>query len=475
MPGIIDLSPLDHEEKSFLGGILEFGDGLFGYVSKEAQCLLTGIRSHPLIGTNHPAGNGTDTQSVMSVVESVSLNRVHKVKAVLTGILEIVGSASGEKIKSLVGGQVACDLVNAVALSGMGIENTGSRVGHITQGDNTYSLPLSMEIITQGRIFHRAVLVGGDMPCPRHLTRSESAASGGRVTNEIVMGIIELKTHILHSKHRKVTAVGICPRQYLVQSHTVSDKEYDVLHLLGGTIVPISGSIDLYSLIQLHFLVLETLEITGGLVQFLGTGDTGLDGVASHPEVLVSPVRKEKGALGRIVCVEYIHSEPMKGEICCGSFGGVPEANRFPCRMSGLNGPCNGLHLRFDHPALAVPMTGELAEVGADHRNTGQLIRSVLKFPVREIPVKPQPRRPLVKVLRIRPVSGNDNPHTILRTEHIREFLRQGDHAGKRLPCLKINHKLKLITASLPHLSAIFTENLGYRLNIHCPKTPVRL
>ena len=91
--------------------------------------------------------------------------------------------------------------------------------------------------------------------------------------------------------------------------------------------------------------------------------------MASHPEVLVGPVIKEKSAFGRMVCIEYIHPKPLEGEICGGPFWSIPEADRLPNSMYSFYSGRNGFHFRLNHPTLAVPLLGELAEVGADHRD----------------------------------------------------------------------------------------------------------
>ena len=84
----------------------------------------------------------------MGVVESVGLDSSKEVETVFPGILEIVGSAAGEKVQALVRGKVAGNLFNAVALGGVGIENRRGGIGQVTEGHHTGRLALGMEIVT---------------------------------------------------------------------------------------------------------------------------------------------------------------------------------------------------------------------------------------------------------------------------------------------------------------------------------------
>ena len=84
----------------------------------------------------------------MGVVESVGLDSCKEVETVFPGILEIVRSAAGEKVQALVRGKIARDLVNAVALGGVGIENRRGGVSQVAEGHDTGRLALGVEIVT---------------------------------------------------------------------------------------------------------------------------------------------------------------------------------------------------------------------------------------------------------------------------------------------------------------------------------------
>ena len=59
----------------------------------------------------------------MRVVESVCLDCCKEVKSILPRVLEIISAASCKQVKGFVGGKIACDLIDAVAFGGVGIEH----------------------------------------------------------------------------------------------------------------------------------------------------------------------------------------------------------------------------------------------------------------------------------------------------------------------------------------------------------------
>ena len=157
----------------------------------------------------------------------------------------------------------------------------------------------------------------------------------------------------------------------------------------------------------------------------MGPGDPSLNLVVAHPEILIHPVVIEKGAFGWIIGVDYVNSHLLEGEIDGRAFRSVPETDGFADGVGSLNRALDSEKLRIDHASLTVPLLGEFTEVGADQRNTLELLRSVGYLAVGEITVKPHPLRIFSEVLRIRNTSGKDNLDTVRGREYVRELLSQ--------------------------------------------------
>ena len=205
----------------------------------------------------------------------------------------------------------------------------------------------------------------------------------------------------------------------------------------------------------------------------MGPGDPSLNLVLPHPEILVDPVIVEEGAFGGIISVDYVNPHLLEGEIDGRTFRSVPKTDRFTDSMSGFDRSLDREKLRIDHASLAVPLLGELAEVGADQCDTLELLRSVGYLAIGEIAVKPHPVRILSKVFWIRNISGKDDLDAIRGREHVRKFFCQGQDSRKRLTGLQVNHQLQTVGASLPHAATILTEHLGDWLDIHRPQAAV--
>ena len=205
----------------------------------------------------------------------------------------------------------------------------------------------------------------------------------------------------------------------------------------------------------------------------MGPGDTSLNLVLTHPEILIHPVVIEKGTFGGIICVDYVNPHLLEGEIDSRAFRRIPETDRLPDSMRGLNSALDREKLRIDHASLTVPLLGEFAEVGTDQRYTLELLGSVGYLAVGEITVKPNPLRIFAEVLGIRNISGKDNLDAVRGREHVRELLSQSQDSRKRLGGLQVNHQLQTVGASFPHAASILTEHLGDWLDIHRPQAAV--
>ena len=267
------------------------------------------------------------------------------------------------------------------------------------------------------------------MPRPGHLARREGAAAGSGIPDEIVVRIVELDADVLDFQQAQVAVVCIGAGHDLVDAHAVADEEDHVLDLLGTAVIPVGGRVGRNPPGELEPLVLETGEVARGLVQFLRTGHAGLHLVLADDEILVAPVIEEEAGHGRFVGVDDVHTEFPEGEVGCRAFRRVPEADGLPGGVRRGDGSIHGVQLRIDHPALAVPLLRELAEIRAEHPHPGQFVRRVPDDEVRiQVPVEEDPVRIGRKVLVIRRITCNHHLHAVVGAEDVRVFAQEFHH-----------------------------------------------
>ena len=359
----------------------------------------------------------------------------------------------------------------------MAVEDGRGGVGDVTQGDDTRGLSDALEIVGQCGILHRAVLIGRNVPRPGNFARREGAAAGGGIPDEIVVRIVELDADILDFQQAQVAVIRIGAGHDLVQAHAVPDEEDDILDLLLAAVVPVGRRISRNALGKLQFLVLETGKIAGGLVQFLRTGHAGLHLVLADDEILVAPVVEEEAGHGGLVGVDDVHTQFPEGEVGRRPFRRVPEADGLPGGMRRGDGRVHGVQFRIDHPALAVPLPRELAEVRAEHSHPGQLVRRIADDEVRvQVPVKVNPVRIGCKVLVIRRIARDDHFHAVAGAEDVRVFAEEFHHLGEGgfRGRLEFHHQDEGIVGPLPHLAAVLAEHRHDRVHIHRPEVPFR-
>ena len=191
----------------------------------------------------------------------------------------------------------------------------------------------------------------------------------------------------------------------------------------------------------------------------------------AHDEILVAPVVKEEVRHGRFVRVNHVHAQLPQREVRRGALRRFPEADGLPGGVDGGNGPLHGVQLGVNHPALAVPLAGEVPEAAAYHGNLLQLPLRVSDRPVRaDFAVEPDAGGVIGKVLRLRTVSGNDHFYAAGAVKHVGEGLHQRHHARQGIDAFKVYQQLKLFVAVFPHAAAVLPEQPDDGQDVHFPE-----
>ena len=472
--GIVDLCPLHHEEEALLGFLRQLGNGCLGDIRQEIKRFLGRISAHPVIQADHLSGGLVHRQGVLRVGVAIGLHPGEEVDAVGPAPFHVVGAAPADEVH-VAGKPVAGDAFRAVPFGGMAVEDGRRRIGDVPEGDHARRLPEGLEIVRKRGILHRTVMVGSDVAGPGQVTGRQGAAARSGIPDEVILRVVELDANALHLEEAEVAVVGIGPGRDLVQAHAVADEENDVLDLLVGAVVPVGRRVRGDAAGELQLLVLEAGEIPRGGVQLLGAGDARLHLVAAQDEVLVAPVVKEEVRDRGLVGVDDIDPQLPQGEIGGGAFRRLPEADGLPGGMDRGDGLLHGVQFRVDHPALAVPLAGEVLEAAADHRDLIQLRGGIMDLAIRtDFPVEPDAGRIVGIVFRVRPVAGNHDLHAVLAVEDIRIGLHQLDHPRKGVDALEVHEEHQLLITVLPHPAAVFAEAADDGLDIHLLQTAGR-
>ena len=168
-----------------------------------------------------------------------------------------------------------------------------------------------------------------------------------------------------------------------------------------------------------------------------------------------------------MVGVDKIDPHPVECVIGRLVVRSAPETDRFPDSMAGIYCCSNSFIIRLIHLTATIPILCMALEIGADHGYPFKLAGSVKQFSILEIPIEPDPRWPLPKIIRRRNGSGDHKTDSVLNCEHIFEFLSDGNDSRQGFCGLDIDHKLQASVTALPETSTIGTEKRNYRLDVH--------